>query len=284
MVLLREIEIIMERMTFSPGEQVEGYVYVRTDKEFEYNAITLTLSGAEQTEVERSSGDDRRTYRDKYEHINETVHLSGPGLMSIQGQRLDFALILPHNIPGTYIGRGGRITYELVGKIEVSWARDPETKYDIVVTHTYGQVKTNRKVGFIDHEGVTFLEVDLEKDVVEIGQDFITRIKLNPVTKFRGVRMELIHEEEVIASGYHDTTRRIISGWQLTKDEVPPNTWLDVGMQTDVEFPKSFRGHLIDSRYLLKFTMDRPWRADKKLETPVAVTTYDPSRPSEPWF
>lgn len=281
---MRDIEIIIDRITFNPGEQIEGYVYVETDDEFDYNAIKLTLRGAERTTVTRGSGDDRRVYRDKHEYINECVTLAGPGKLPPGGSRFDFALILPRNIPGSYYGIAGKIVYELEAKIEISWSIDPKAKHEIILTHDYDKRPLQRRVGYIDHEGQTFLEVDLERDVIEIGRDFKARLRLNPVCNYRGIRMELIHEEEVIADGYHDTTRRTISGWELSLEELPPNVWVDVGMETSTEFPLSFRTHLIDSRYLLKFTIDVPWRLDKKIETPVAVVIYDPIESSDSWF
>lgn len=284
MVFLREIEIILERLTFSPGEQIEGYVYIKTDDDFEYNAITLNLRGYEKTTVTRGSGDNRRVYRDKHEYINETVLLAEQATLCPGDHQYDFALILPKGIPGSYYGIAGKIIYELEAKIEVSWAIDPKSKQELFVVQTTETISPQRRIGYIDHEGQSLLEIELERDVVEIGRDFTVRVRLNPIREFRGLRMELFHEEEVIADGYHDTARRHISGWELPDEQLPPGVWVDVGMSTSTQFPLTFRTHLIDSRYILKFTVDIPWRLDKKLETPIAVTIMNPVESSDPWF
>ena len=283
-VFLREIEIMLERTTYSPGEQIEGYVYVTTDDDFEYNAITLTMRGYEKTTVTRGSGKNRRVYRDKHDYINETVLLAEPGTLYPGDHRFDFALILPKEIPGSYYGIAGKIIYQIEAKIEVSWAIDPKTKQELFVAQTIEQISPQRKIGYIEHEGQSLLEIELERDTVEIGRDFTVRVRLNPVREFRCIRMELFHEEEVIADGYHDTAKRRISGWELPDEKLPPGVWVDVGMSTSTEFPLTFRTHLIDSRYVLKFTIDIPWRLDKKLETPIAVTILNPAESSDPWF
>ncbi|MGY5854553.1 MAG: sporulation protein [Candidatus Thorarchaeota archaeon] len=279
---MREIQIIIEKETFAPGETIEGHVYVVCDEEFGMNAVNLTLSGKEHTRVVTGSGDNRRVYTASKMHIDETVMLSGPGQIREGDTRFDFVLILPDYIPASYDGVCGWIEYEIEVKVEVSWALDPKAQRPIYVIQKTETISPNRRVGFLDHEGSTLLHIEVERDVVEIGRDYLVKLRWSPIRDIRGVRVELIHREFVSPRGHKQTTKNVYLKQEIEAENIPVEMWFDILLQPHIQLPLPFQTELIRCWYILKITVDIPWRTDKVLKIPVHVNIYNPAQEPEP--
>ncbi len=275
---MREVEIILSKETFMPGDTVEGHVLVKTDNDFDCNGMNISFIGEERSRIVIHAGKVTIVYDDDKEHVNDQIELASSTSIPFGETRYDFSFSLPEDVPSSYLGTYGWITYTLEAKIEVSWARDPKAKVIINVESEQDVVTSQGFQHRLEDEGVTLLRVEGSSDILHLGEDFSFRLNVDRASNIRGVRAEIVHIEHVEPDN-HETDKRTSSvEWYLADEEIQRDSWIDVTMKTEPDWPLSFSTELIQSHYILKVTLDIALRLDKVVEIPIRLVT---SRPSE---
>jgi hypothetical protein len=267
-----EIRIQLPKENYSPGDCVEGYVIVSSDDYFECNAIHLTLKGVETTKVVVSHGKYSTVYAEENEFLDERMDFSVASGVQAGDTRHEFRFDLPRDVPNSYKGMHGIIEFYLVAQIERTRRRDPKDKVHLVVTGSAGEsVISESRSDNLDDDGVLVLRGSVDNDVISRGQDFILGFILSGDPNIRGVRAEIISKEHVSPKGQERDWPVVLVKSQMPKEEIPVETWVNVTLQTEVDWALPFKTSLIHYRYFLRLTLDVPWRFDKHLEIPLKI-------------
>ncbi len=269
---MRKISLNLEKKTYFPGDRIEGFVTVSTDEYFECNRVVLSVKGQERSRVVRGSGDNRRVYLEKKQHIDERIELVGSTGIQSGDTNIPFSFVLPENIPHSFQGRYGKVEYRLEGKVEVSWAIDPKTrkkftvgrKPEVPIAHS---VSTN-----LDGDDARLLSVQLSSDVIRLGRDYPIKLMVGSEAKMRGVRIELIYHEFVSPRGHKATKKQTLAKLLLNELELPRQIWINATIRTQGEWLLPFKSELIETYYKLKVTLDIAWRIDKTIWIPLKIT------------
>jgi hypothetical protein len=264
----------LPREEYVPGERVEGYAIVVCDNDFDCESVNLVFSCTEQSRVVVGSGKHRRVYLEKFEHFSQDLELLNQSNVMEGETRFEFAFEIPKESVSSFEGVFSWIRYEFKGKIEVKWALDPKTEQRIVVTASpkksveLEQTMIQRE---ITDEGIHLLRVELENDTVRRGDYIRFRYLVGNDANIRGVRAELILRERVSPQG-RDTNNDSEMDQQYWEEyRVLRESWVDVAVKSGDEWPEAFKSELIEYSYLLKVTLDIPWRLDKSIEVPLKL-------------
>ncbi|MHA1959601.1 MAG: hypothetical protein ACW99U_05190 [Candidatus Thorarchaeota archaeon] len=267
-----EIRIHLPKENYAPGDCVEGYVVVSSDDYFECNAIHLTLKGVESSKVVVSHGKYSTVYAEENDVLNERMDFSVASGVQAGDTRHEFRFDLPKDIPNSYKGMHGLIGYYLVAQIERTRRRDPKHKVQLAVTGSVGEaVISDSKSDELEDDDALVLRGSVDDDVVRRGHDFALSFMLSGDPNIRGVRAEIISKEHVSPKGQERDWPNVLVKSQMPKEEIPLDTWVNVQLQTEADWPLPFKTSLIDFRYFVRLTMDVPWRFDKHLEIPVKI-------------
>ncbi|UCE10475.1 MAG: hypothetical protein JSW61_00690 [Candidatus Thorarchaeota archaeon] len=267
-----EIRIQLPKENYSPGESVEGYVVVSSDDYFECNAIHLTLKGVESSKVVVSHGKYSTVYAEQNDFLDERVEFPVASGVQAGDTRHEFSFDLPKDVPNSYKGMHGVIEYYLVAQIERTMRRDPKEKIQLVVKGSSGEsVTSEQHSDGLEDDGVLVLRGSVDDDVINRGDDFTLSFMLSGDPNIRGVRAEIISKEHVSPKGQERDWPVVLIKSQMPKEEIPIDTWVNVTLQTEADWPSPFRTSLIHYRYFLRLTLDVPWRFDKHLEIPLKI-------------
>ena len=268
---MREVFFVLPKEEFQPGENITGTLHLRCDDDFDCNRVVVELVGTEVTEVTVGSGDDRRTYRDTHHIINLEMELSGPQRIYPGEKRFDFSIHLPPVLPPSYNGPCGTIRYYLTGKAEVSWAIDPKTMAPISIPMLRPDIPPNDESYHyvIGESEAWLLRAESGSNTLFFGDDYQFRIIVADGARLRKVRVQLYHVELVAPDGYENRSFKLMNSWELSEEELPRNTWLDVWLETSRSWPAPFTSNLVRTEYWLHIGIDIPWMPDKKIEIPM---------------
>ncbi len=269
---MRKVSLNIEKKTYLPGDRIEGLVTVSTDEYFECNRVVLSIKGQERSRVVRGSGDTRRVYLEKKQHIDERIELVGSTGMPAGDTNFPFSFILPENIPHSFQGRYGRVEYKLVAKVEVSWAIDPKTRKKFSVGRKHEIPIAHSVYSNLDDDDARLLSVQMPSDVIHLGRDYPIKLMVSNEVKMRGVRIELIYHEFVSPKGHKATKKQTLAKLVLDELELPRQMWIDATIHTQGEWLLPFKTELIETYYKLKVTLDIAWRIDKTIWVPLKIT------------
>jgi hypothetical protein len=269
---MRKISLNLEKKTYFPGDRIQGFVTVSTDEYFECNRVVLSVKGQERSRVVRGSGDNRRVYLEKKQHIDERIELVGATSMQAGDTTIPFSFVLPVNIPHSFQGRYGKVEYKLEAKVEVSWAIDPKTRKKVAVGRKHEMPIAHSVSTNLDDDDARLLSVQLSSDVIHLGSDYPIKLMVSSEAKMRGVRVELIYHEFVSPKGHKATKKQTLAKLLFDELELPRQMWLDATIHTQGEWLLPFKSELIETYYKLKVTLDIAWRIDKTIWIPLKIT------------
>ncbi len=269
---MRKISLNLKKKTYLPGDRIEGFVTVSTDEYFECNRVVLSIKGQERSRVVRGSGDTRRVYLEKKQHIDKQIELVGSTGIQAGDTNFPFSFVLPENIPHSFQGTYGRVEYKLEAKVEVSWAIDPKTRKKMAVGRKHEMPIAHSVYTNLDDDDARLLSVQLSSDVIHLGSDYPIKLMVSSEAKMRGVRVELIYHEFVSPKGHKATKKQTLAKLLFDELELPRQMWLDATIHTQGEWLLPFKSELIETYYKLKVTLDIVWRLDKVLWIPVKAT------------
>lgn len=269
---MRKITIHPERQQYAPGETVNGYAEVVSDKAFTFNAMHVTLECKEHTRVTVGSGDTQTTYREKHIHYHEVYELMQPGEFTYGESRFEFSFALPEELPSTYSGANGWITLILEAKIEVSWAIDPKDKKELEIFASRDQVQPEPVRRSDLDDGIAVLEVDIPNNTVYAGDHLQFRYRVDREVTMRGVRLELYRSERATARGHKRTQRIRISSDFIDDASIMRDSWNSATVFVPFSMPTTYRGPLIKLTTTLKVVIDIPWRRDRDLKIKILTS------------
>ncbi|MHA2361497.1 MAG: sporulation protein, partial [Candidatus Thorarchaeota archaeon] len=175
---MRDIEFILEKYEYTAGDMVQGQMIVICDKSYEYNRIHLTLEGKEHTRIVRSSGKHSAVYTDERYHYERRLDFQEAGEMQTGEHVYPFSFQIPKDAPSSYSGRSGWMDYKLKAKVEISWAIDPKEQAIITVKGPLVSTTSEGRSLSTEKDGVIVLEVDLERDVLCLGDELKFRVRV----------------------------------------------------------------------------------------------------------
>ncbi|MFX1472039.1 MAG: hypothetical protein ACFFBM_06005 [Promethearchaeota archaeon] len=264
----------MPKEEYSPGERVEGYAIVVCDDDFDCESVNLVFSCTEQSRVVVGSGKHRRVFLEKFEYFSQHLELLNQSSVMEGETRLEFAFEIPKESVSSFEGVFSWIRYEIKGKIEVRWALDPKTKRRIVVTAPPSksvELEQTMIQKEIANEGIHLLRVELESDTIRRGDYIRFRYLVGSDMNIRGVRAELILRESVSPKGRDTNYDNEMDQQYWEEYKILRESWVDVAVKTGEEWPEAFKSELIEYLYILKVTLDIPWRLDKSIEIPLKL-------------
>jgi len=264
-----EIDLQMPTRNFSPGDSVAGIIVISSDPDIRFNRIYAILRGEESTRFIRGSRKHRRFYEEKRTHVEELLNLPGHGSIGLQKEAIPFHFVLPDSCPGSYYGTHGWIRYRIEAFLEISPTDESHTAGDIFVFAPSPAPPLQSMTTSITEKDIDILKVELSENGFVLGEDFDIRVWVASLANIRGVKAEILHREYVISENHIEDTRRSFSRWYARKEDIQTDTWSDVKLQSSHGWPLSFKTDLIKSQYILKVTLDIPWRFDKSVEMPI---------------
>ncbi|MFX1544477.1 MAG: hypothetical protein ACFFCR_15830, partial [Promethearchaeota archaeon] len=123
----------------------------------------------------------------------------------------------------------------------------------------------------IANEGIHLLRVELESDTIRRGDYIRFRYLVGSDMNIRGVRAELILRESVSPKGRDTNYDNEMDQQYWEEYKILRESWVDVAVKTGEEWPEAFKSELIEYLYILKVTLDIPWRLDKSIEIPLKL-------------
>ncbi|MFX0053327.1 MAG: hypothetical protein ACFFAD_00245 [Candidatus Hermodarchaeota archaeon] len=271
---MREISIHLPKEEYSPGERVEGHAIVVCDDDFDCESVNLVFSCTEQSRVVVGSGKHRRVFLEKFEYFAYYLEIFNQSTVMEGETRFEFAFELPKESVSSFEGTYSWIRYEIKGKIEVKWALDPKTERRIVVTappKESVELEQTMIQKEISNEGRHLLRVELDSNTIRRGDYIRFRYLVGSDTNIRGVRAELILREKVSPQGRDTNNDNEMDQQYWEEDKILRESWVDVTVKTGEEWPEAFKSELIEHLYILKVTLDIPWRLDKSIEIPLKL-------------
>ncbi len=260
---MQDIQIVTDRESYYPGDKIDGQVVFVCDKYFDTNRVTVTLVCAERTEVQHGSGKQRHTHSDRVEHIRETQELMPKGTVQVGETRLDFSFILSADSPGSYHGPHAQIEYSIAAKAELSRRLDKEVTKALLVELSVPAVTPTQQSGSIMRDETEAFRVEVLNDVVEPSKHLPVRFMLLRDSKFRGLRLEVVHREFVWPDNQKTTTENTMAWVSIPKEEMHYESWQEAAIQLPDRVPTTFLSRLIETSWHLKATLDIPWDFDK---------------------
>jgi hypothetical protein len=268
------VRILLQSKDYLPGDKMEGTVVISSDSALEYGRVAVSLQGEEHTRVIRGSRKHRRLYEEARTHSRELLELSGAGVVGPGDTQFHFQFALPEDCLGSYYGLHGSIRYSLKAVVETSEAHTVETSEEVFVFILTAAQPFKSTSTSISEDSTDVLNIQLPANTINLGQELNVRIRVASQAEFRGVRAEIVHREYVLPEGYETDTRTTFSRWYAKKDELEKERWIDIVLKSSPNWPISFKSNLIKSQYLLRVTMDIPWRFDKSVEIPIQAILH----------
>jgi hypothetical protein len=259
---------------YRPGDSVEGELAIFSNDEFNYNAIHLTFAGREHTRIVVSHGKTSSVYTDERVYFSQRIDVENEGQMSIEGMQFPFHFVFPDNIPSSYEGTNGWIEYTLTAIIERSWARDPKKQVALAVKNFETMPPSEFLQDYIENDGHSILDVELEKDTVPLGSVVALRFRVAQDVKIRGVRIELQAEEEAKTEHYNRAHTYTLAKKYLEESTFDRDLWVDVSINTDENMPSYFSREILSNMTSIKATLDIPRARDKSLLIPIKLGHY----------
>lgn len=254
---------------FTPGDCIVGTVVCMCDKSFNCNRVTLVLHGEEISRVVHGSGKSRHVHKERREHVNQELELSGPCEVPEGDSSYEFSVFLPSDLPGSFTGLYGNIEYTIKANVEISRALDKQSKKVINVRVVPPPPVSKGDRMTLERDGVSILTVEVENGVLRPGQAFPLRFLLSGSPRFRGVRVQIITRESVAPQGVRTEHETAIAEAYYLKEEIPEETWIETVLEVPTACPPPFKTELIELAYWLKVTLDIPLRTDQTLFMPL---------------
>lgn len=271
---MRGIEIVTNQNMYIPGDTVEGDMLIASDKEFRYNAIHLTFMGREHTRIIVQHGKTSTVHTDKRVYFSQRLQLEGEGIMTVEGMQFHFRFRLPEAMPSSYSGIHGWIEYTLTGIIERSLARDIKKQIPIRVKSQERMPPSQPQHSSIEKDEVTILDLEIEDDVCSIGSLMRLRFRVAHDVNIRGVRVELLSEEEASTKYHHRTFRSTSAKKYFDNALIERDLWIDVQLETNENMHSEFIREILSNKTYIRVTLDVPWARDKSVRIPVRLGHY----------
>ncbi len=261
---MKTVEIKLKKKAFGPGETVEGEVIIRSKKTAACESAVLHINGHEKTEVIRRDGITRKTYTEDIWLMDDKMTLMEGGTVHAGEERLPFKFTLKKNLPASYSGVGGRITYGLRAEIILDSERYT-ADVDLQIVRPLEHIAPRPEMHFIKCDGATQIQIETPRNTFTPGEPIPVRLFVHGDPNIRGVRFEFLHEEISTAKDKSSIVMRQLATAYFKKENLESGKWLNLRFRTDAHWPRTFTSHLIRSEIIMKVTADIPFKVDKSV-------------------
>jgi hypothetical protein len=268
------MEITTNQYNYRSGDPVEGELIIKSDEEFMYNAIHLTFTGREHTRIVVSHGKTSSVYTDERVYFSQRMDLANEGQMTVEGLQFPYHFALSENLPSSYNGTNGWIEYTLIAIIERSWARDPKEQVILELRNQEQMPPTESPQVSIEKDGYPILEIEMEEDVFSLGKEIELRFRVAQDIKIRGVRIELLVEEEAITEHYNRVYAYPLKKEYFEESMIERGLCVNANIATDRSMPSQFTREILSCTPSIKVTLDVPWARDKSIMIPIKLGDY----------
>ncbi len=265
------MEITLEKDMFLPGEVITGTLSVITDKSFNTNAIEVSISGEAYAAFSEGMGDDEESYSERQIIFTHVIRLKEKGTISDGRTDFTFEYRLPEEIPGSYQGINGRITYQVTGRADISWRLDPRTRREFRVLQPIQRLTPYQRGGKITFDQENEVLAEVPSDILTPGQLVVVRYMVNGRPRMRGIRFDLVLRETVRPEREVETRSRVLSSGYVSIEDIPPETWMQAQAETNMAWPTTPQGDLIQAQYFAEVTVDIPYMPDKTVRIPLRI-------------
>ena len=126
------------------------------------------------------------------------------------------------------------------------------------------QTKSDRKI-YPD------LQVEIESDIVCIGDELRFKVNVSDARKMRGLKVEVINRQWAKASRKTREGDNVVLYKFFPKEQIRQNSWITMRLKTGPRIPPTFETAIMTSKVLLKVTIDVPWDFDTSVFVPIHV-------------
>jgi hypothetical protein len=268
---VRDIEIVLENQVYTVGDLIEGHMIVKCDKSFKYNRIHITLEGKERVDVKVGAGHLEHWHVDDRVHYEERLDFEESGEMQPEEHVYSFSFRIPEDALPSFRGNPGYNEYSLNAKVEISRGRDLKEKVTIAIRKPIDITTSEARSVSTEKDGVVVFRVDLERDVLCLGDELRFKVKVAKDVDIKQMRIELIPTTNVIAKKHTYTFLSESQKLEIDGSEIPKDMWYNVVMLTDYTMRPSYHGEILQHFYVLKVTLNLPWRRKTKIEIPLNI-------------
>ncbi len=276
---MREVEILLDKEYYVPGDEINGKLRVITDKEFECNRIVVSLVGLVRASITTSGGKHSHTYRERRGIVADEIVLSGPTRLSPGETDYEFQFTLPPEALGTFHGYRADVEYHIHGVVEIPWALDPKETKEVLVAPTVKRLMPQRVVRTITLNDRTEIAIELPFDILTPERPLIARYTVWGDPKIRGLRFEIMRVIRRLVRGREREMPFVLFKGEVPRENLSYGASGEIQLEYDASEAFEFHTDILEVGYMLKVTADIPWRPDKLVMIPLRVgrfATEDP--------
>jgi len=236
--------------------------------------LTLDVLGRESTAIERGSGDNRRTYRSRADHVAWRLPLAGEGTVAPGRHRLPFDFQVPANALPSYAGTHAKVEYSVTARLDVPWWPDAVHQTPLYVYFARESIRTfSRPVRFRSGGVGPEIYVELDGDRFFARELLGCRITLLRTgdRRIRRVYVRLVGGEWARADNVEESGTRVISEIDIPMAAVRIGEPFTFELPIPAEAPSSYRGRYSYYTYVLRLGLDIAWASDLVAETPIVI-------------
>ena len=268
------IRIELPRPSYFTGDVVSGVVVLGTTRETSTRGLTLDVLGRESTEIERGSGDDRRTYRSRADHVAWRLPLAPEGVVAPGVYRYPFEFQIPVDALPSYAGTHAKVEYSVTARFDVPWWPDAVFMLPLFVYFARESIRTfSRPVRFRSGGGGPEIYVELDGDRFFAREILGCRITLlgTGEHRIRRVYVRLVGGEWARADNVEESGTRVISQIDIPMAAVRIGEPFTFELPIPADVPSSYRGRYSYYSYVLRLGLDIAWAGDIVAETPIVI-------------
>ena len=268
------IHIELPRSSYFTGDVVSGVVVLETTRETSTRGLTLDVLGCESTEIERGSGDDRRTYRSRSDHVAWRLPLAPEGVVAPGVYRYPFEFQIPVDALPSYAGTHAKVEYSVTARFDVPWWPDAVFMLPLFVYFARESIRTfSRPVRFRSGGGGPEIYVELDGDRFFAREILGCRITLlgTGEHRIRRVYVRLVGGEWARADSVEESGMRVISQIDIPMAAVRIGEPFTFELSIPAEGRSSYRGTYSYYSYVLRLGLDIAWASDIVAETPIVI-------------
>jgi hypothetical protein len=264
----------LPRTAYYTGEVIEGTVVVEATSDVSSRGLYVDFAGIEETEIQRGSGKESRTYRSSGTFVQWRLPLRGEGPLQAGTVRFPFRFQIPIQGLPSYAGRHAHVKYVLTARLDVPlwpdavWSSEIFVFYDRPSVRTYAQPVRFRSSGqgpevYVELDGGRFFAREL------IGCR-ITLLRTGNA-RIRRVYTRLLGGEWARADGQEETTETYRTEVSVPMERIRVGVPFAFEIPIPADVASSYHGTHSYSSYILQVGLDIAWGFDIIAQTPIVI-------------
>lgn len=290
---MKNLEILLDKYVFCPGEEVSGQVMFRTDKPIKTRNVRLRIMGIERTRVVEGYGEDSYTYVSENHMIDIRDRLMERSVLPPGEYGSTISFRIPESALPTYNGRNATVYYMIKARVDVPLWFDVKTQKTFWVLYDSEKIQQSAApVSFASkyyHEnikpssgviGILSLDkpkpgmlIELDKNILLAGDDITGRITIkNPTQKtIRKVKVLLRAKEYANAQGHSKYITLEKYKYKIERENIIE----DIPFVFTIPIPRtvktSYLGSLSRCDWFLEFQLDIALGFDVKVKHQIKI-------------